>query len=71
MKEFRLNRTSKHDVSIGDKLLFYPYTKEYLVLNVIKGNNNSVCLTIQDMKTKQVIYSYPSSQCYGALVIKE
>lgn len=70
--KLRLNRLNKYDVCIGDKLEFYPYngSEKYIVTNVIKTGNYSVSFTLQNMKTLQTIYSYPSSACYGALVMK-
>ena len=68
----RLNKSNKHKICIGDKLEFYPYngSEKYIVTNVIKIGNYSASFTLQNMKTLQTIYCYPSSACYGALVIK-
>ena len=69
-----LNRTNKHLVSVGDKLRFYPYDgkEDYIITNIIQGyNKNTLCFTIQNVNTKQTIYGYPSSHCYGAEIIKE
>jgi len=66
----RLNRLNRQEVKAGDIIRFYPYNKAgYFVTNVIT-NGNKISFTIQDIETKQTIYCYPSSLCYGAEVIK-
>ena len=64
-----LNKDNKQIVEEGDFLAF-PYGDKYAVLTVLRYPNSRVCYTIQDTETKQVIYAYPSSQCYGAEIIK-
>ena len=63
-----LNRITKHDVQEGDRLRFVS-GQTYLVRTVIRSGS-SVCLTITDERTHQTIYSYPSSQLYGAEIVK-
>lgn len=65
-----LNRLNKHDVKIGDRLSFRPYARDYLITNVITAGN-CVSFTLQDMETKQTIYAYPASLCYGAAINME
>lgn len=65
-----LNRLTKHDVRPGDVLRFQTGGDSYVVLRVIPSVRGGVSFTIQDMETRQVIYAYPSSQLYGAVIEK-
>lgn len=65
----KLNRSTKHDVQVGDVLRF-SYDGDYLVTNVIPSGTSGVCFTLRSTKTGQTIYAYPSSQLYGAEIIK-
>ena len=64
----KLDRNTKRLVKPGDVIRF-KYGDAYTVLTVITGRNNSVSYTLQDIRTKQVIYCYPSSDCYGADIV--
>ena len=72
-KKMRLNRTNKTEVKEGDVLRFYPYSgkEDYIITTIIPGAyRNSLSFTLRNVKTKQTIYCYPSSKCYGAEIIK-
>jgi len=69
----KLNRLTKHDVKIGDRLRFAS-GQELLVINVISGGDRygragAVSFTLR-FDNGQVLYAYPSSQLYGAEIIK-
>ena len=64
----KLNRNNKYTIEIGDQLKFSE-SEVYTVTTIIPVRNG-VNFTLRDVKTGQTIYSNPSSQCYGAEVIK-
>ena len=66
----KLNRSTKRDVKVGDVLRFSA-REEYTVTGVHPTGASSLCFTIRDNKTGQWIYAYPSSQLYGAEIIKK
>ena len=66
----KLNRSTKRDVKVGDVLRF-DYGDEYTVTGIHPTGASSLCFTIRDNKTGQWIYAYPSSQLYGAEIIKK
>lgn len=66
----KLNRSTKRDVKVGDVLRFSA-REEYTVTGVLPYGASGLCFTIRDNKTGQWIYAYPSSQCYGAEIIKK
>lgn len=63
----KLNKENKYQVKTGDIIKFYD-NEQYYVLSVLH-NGRSVNYTLQDINTKQIIYSFPSSKCYGAIWI--
>lgn len=63
----KLTSATKHDVKIGDVIRFSD-SEKYLVINTIPGERGRMAYTLQDTKTKQVLYSWPASKCYGATV---
>lgn len=65
----KLTRETKHSVTEGDKLTFENGDK-YTVVTVIRGQRGALCFTIQDEKTKKVIYACPSYVLYGAEIKK-
>ena len=66
----KLNKDNKHEVRQGDFLRF-SYGDCYRVNTIIPGiYRNAINFTLQDVKTKQTIYSMPSSECYGAEIIR-
>ena len=65
-----LNKDTKHYLEIGDVLRFSDGS-EYLVTNLWKGQyRNSLSVTIQCLKDRRTIYGEPSSELYGAEIIK-
>lgn len=66
----KLDRTTKGTVQVGD-LLRFREGDEYIVTNILPCGNTGLLFTIQSTRTKQTIYGYPSSQLYGAEIIKE
>ena len=66
----KLNKDTKWYVKQGDRLRFSE-TEEYVVTDVYEyTNRRAVSFTIQDVRTKQTIYCYPSSNLYGAEIIQ-
>ena len=63
----KLNSKNRSEIKQGDILRFL-YGDSYYVLAVLK-TGRSISFTMQDTKTKQIIYCFPSSQCYGAEII--
>ena len=66
----KLNKTTKHDVKVGDVLRFKSGA-EYTVTNVITAYRyaNAVSFTIRDNRDGRTIYAYPSSELYGAEIV--
>jgi len=65
----KLTKDNKHSVTVGDILKFSE--KESYMIRTVVPYNNGICFSLQDTKTKQVIYCYPSSKCYGTEIIKQ
>ena len=65
----KLYRGNKRTVKAGDELHFR-YGDKYLIINIIDNGGCGLFYTLQDIKTKQVIYCYPSSHCYGSEIIR-
>lgn len=65
----QLNSQNKYAVKEGDILKFA--RDRYLVRTVIEYRNGGRAFTLHDMDTKQTIYCYPSSKCYGAEIISK
>ena len=70
----KLNRNTKFQVEAGD-LLRFGNGDEYIVENIIGGSDrvgsrSALSFTICDTKDKRVIYGCPSSQLYGAEIVK-
>ena len=63
-----LDRNNKHSVEIGDFLKFSE--NEMYRVNTVIASGNNVSFSLQDVKTKQTIYCYPSSKCYGSEIVK-
>ena len=66
----KLNSTTKREVTVGDVLRFSA-REEYTVTGVLPYGASGLCFTIRDNQTGQWIYAYPSSQLYGAEIIKK
>lgn len=70
----KLDKNTKHEVEIGDRLKFSDGCV-CTVVNVIRWANgrsgNAVSYTLRDMRDGRTIYSMPSSDCYGATIIKQ
>lgn len=64
----KLNKDTKHAINAGDMLIFSDKEK-YIVTNVIPCNRG-MCFTIQDINTRQTIYSMPANQLYGSIIEK-
>lgn len=64
----KLNKDNKYTIEVGDQLKFNE-SEVYTVTTIIPCRNG-INFTLRDTKTGQTIYSHPSSQCYGAEVIK-
>jgi hypothetical protein len=67
-RAMKLNKDNKYTIEVGDQLKFNE-SEVYTVTTIIPCRNG-VNFTLRDIKTGQTIYSHPSSQCYGAEVIK-
>lgn len=65
----KLTAKTKHDVKIGDVVQF-SYGDAYVVTGII-DTGRCVSYALQDIKTKRTIYGMPSSECYGAEIIKQ
>ena len=69
----KLDKNTKHEVEMGDRLKF---SDDCIcaVVNVIRWADgrhvNAVSYTLRDLRDGRTIYSMPSSQCYGATIIK-
>lgn len=69
----KLNKDNKHTLKIGD-ILDFGYDKEQYIITNLWANSsraNAINITIQNIHTKQTIYGYRSSECYGAEIIKK
>lgn len=70
----KLDRNTKHEVEIGDRIKFSD-DSVCTVVNVIRWadgrSGNAVSYTLRDLRDGRTIYSMPSSQCYGATIIKQ
>jgi len=65
-----LNKETKHNLEIGD-ILRFSGCPDYLVTGMWWGKyKNALSVTIQDMRDKRTIYGMPSSELYGAEIIK-
>jgi hypothetical protein len=64
----KLTKDTKTAVEVGDVLRFSA-KESYTVVNII-CTGNARNFTIQNNETKQTIYAYPASKCYGAEIIK-
>lgn len=64
----KLNKDNKYAIEVGDQLKFSE-SAIYTVTTILPCRTG-VNFTLRDIKTGQTIYSHPSSQCYGAEVIK-
>ena len=65
----KLNKETKHLVEVGDNIRF-TCGNNYKVVTVIKSANGGLNFTLEDVKDGRRIYSYPSSKCYGAEILK-
>lgn len=67
----KLNKDNKHTLQIGDILDFGK--DQYIITNLWTSptRTNAINITLQDIRTKQTIYGYRSSLCYGAEIIKK
>ena len=67
----KLDRYNKFDVKEGDMLRF-DYGDSYIVTHVSytyfpsTGKIRGASFSLQDTKTRRIIYGHPSSECYGA-----
>ena len=69
----KLNKDNKHTLQIGD-ILDFGYSKEQYIITNLWTNptrSNAMNITLQNIHTKQTIYGYRSSLCYGAEIIKK
>ena len=64
----KLTKDNKHSVKAGDALRF-SNGDEYTVDTII-DTGRSVCFTLTDKRDGKRIYSHPSSECYGAEIIR-
>lgn len=66
----KLNKTTKHDVKVGD-ILRFDNGPEYTVMTVITAYRyaNAVSFTLRDNRDGRTIYAYPSSELYGAEIV--
>ncbi len=65
----KLDRTTKHLVSEGDYLR--SGATLYRVRTILRYKSGGLAFTITDTKDERTIYGYPSSELYGAEIIKE
>ena len=65
----KLNKNTKRLVNVGDVLKFGE-NESYMVRTVYEYQRGGLSFTLEDVRTKQHIYLYPSSKCYGAEIIK-
>ena len=64
----KLTKENRHSLKAGDELRF-SNGDEYTVDTVI-DTGRSVCFTLTDKRDGKRIYSHPSSECYGAEIIR-
>jgi len=62
----KLSKDTKQFVNIGTKLKDSFST--YIVINCFEVGR-SKAITLQDLQTKQVLYSMPISKCYGMNIL--
>ena len=64
----KLTKDNRHSLKAGDELRF-SNGDEYTVDTII-DTGRSVCFTLTDKRDGKRIYSHPSSECYGAEIIR-